>query len=1189
MRSSPPSWRATGARWLQAAALAATLASGPAAAACDVPAGRLVSAQAAVELRPAGEDGWRPIVPPHVLCEGDIVTVRSPGRAAIVLEGDTLVRLDQHTTLHLLRAGPERDAELALATGLIHVITHLRKRFGVSTPFVNALVEGTEFTVASAADEAQVAVASGVVRAHNALGDAVLGAGEAVRAGPGAAPRAIAVRPLDAMRWAIHYPQIIWHDDATLAALAPEQRTAITQAQWHMAAARHAEALAALPEAAPGAASVLVESLRAALLLALGRVDAADARLELLADRGDAHIAALEAIVRVARNDRDGALAAAQRARAASRAAVSIPGAPAEAAAAAEAAGVAAPPPREEAATAGETTATAAIVDASRHPAAAAAELALSYALQARGALPQALEAARQATRLAPHHPFAWARRAELELALAQLERGRHAAAQALALAPALPRAQALLGFALLLEGATAAAQARFAAAIAADSADPLPRLGSGLAQVRAGELAAGRREIELAVLLDPGNAELRSYLGRVYVEADRAALGGRELELARRLDPASPTPWHVDAFRKLRANDPLGALADGRRAIELNANRAVLRSPLLLDLDRAARSASLGPAYADLGFDQSMRIAALDALGDDPAGPAGHRLLADAYAELARFESARLSELLQAELRQPIGQLPLPPQFLAAELPIVDAPRALAPEEATTLFERGPGQFAASALGGSQATRGASVLAARSSERAQLSFGHFDYRRDGLHEGYDIDLSGTRLGLQFAASPATLLRADFGTSARRGGEVAAQLLAGAGLLPTRLDHRVDRDSARLALRHAPTPEREWIVTAAAQRATEHSLDRLAGAAVLPFAQADFDLRTRLHARELGLLYGLRGEHHGLVAGAHGYRQHGRASQALSLCCLFGPDPISTPLGPPTRARTEHRSVFAYLELQPLRWATLHLGAAHDALDAERPVSVERLNAKLGARLRLAPRTTLGVASFEGVKGPKYRDQTLEPTQFAGFNQLFDDLDGTRWRRKAVGLDHRFNDGGGMGLEWSRRALDVPGLGCGAADCLADWDERLHRAYLELPLGRRAALAAAWHFERLTLAGDAADSPSLPQRVRTELLPLRLWLRPSARLTTLLEAVRVHQRAAIADGLGGIESRAARYWLANARLAYTRADRRLSVSLAVYNLFDRRFAFQNTDFSGNPRVPLFHPERTVLLQASLRF
>ena len=60
-------------------------------------------------------------------------------------------------------------------------------------------------------------------------------------------------------------------------------------------------------------------------------------------------------------------------------------------------------------------------------------------------------------------------------------------------------------------------------------------------------------------------------------------------------------------------------------------------------------------------------------------------------------------------------------------------------------------------------------------------------------------------------------------------------------------------------------------------------------------------------------------------------------------------------------------------------------------------------------------------------------------------------------------------------------------------------------------------------------------------------------------------------------------------WLANAKLSYARRGRDVVTSLAIFNAFDRRFDFQDNDLNGNPQVPRFHRERTVLLQASVRF
>lgn len=1138
MRKNPARWFVIPVSCLRVLALAAALGISGGAVACEVVAGRLVSAQSVVEVRPAGHNIWVRIEPPHELCEGDEVTVRSPGRAAVVLGDDVLVRLDQNTTLRISQVIADGDAQLGLSAGIVHVISRFRKRLNVVTPLLSAVVDGTEFIVSTQPDEAQVVVAEGTVRAVNARGEQILSAGESAEASHGMAPASIAVRPIDAVRWAIHYPQIVWLDSAALSLLPQASRKTIGMVQQAMAAARYTEALALLHTLSDDPSAAHIETLRANLLLALGQIDQAQARLDRIRDRNDPMVSALDAVIRVARGDPDGALLAANRALAADRAS-------------------------------------------------AAAYLALSYAKQATRALPDALAAARRATELAPDNPFAWARQAELELSLAQISQGRASAEQSLARSVSVPRARALLGFAQLLEGDTAAALDSFATASAEDSADPLARFGSGLAHVRDGNLAQGRRDIEIAVLLDPSNAELRSYLGRVYLEEDRLAVAGAQFALARRLDPASPTPWYFDAFRKLRDNDPLGAIADGRRAIELNDQRAVLRSSELLDSDRSARSATLGAAYGEVGFDQPMLAAAMDALDDDAIGPAGHRLLAQSYAETPRFETARLSELLQAQVREPIGQAPIPPQFFSRNLPIVEGPRALAPDEAAALFERKPSHFAASLLGGSDNTWGDSLVGARASARAQVSIGHFDYHRDGFGQGDDIALSGTRLGTQFALNHATTIYGEIAHDERSGGDVNKRLIEGVGeAWDQRREHDVRTDRGRLSLRHTPDVNQEYIMTVGAQNVRERSVDGLTRSFGGVFDQ-EFEVLTRQHSRDLGLLYSALGEGYSLAMGAGTYRQTG--SVVTEDRATFDGVPLLDITNPRSRTTQEHNTGFAYLDLRPARWAEVHLGAAFSDLNATAASSIERLNGKAGATLELSPNTKFRIAVLQGVKGPKYQDQTLEPTQFAGFNQVFDDLDGTRWRRSAAGIDHRFANGVMTGLELSTRALEIPGLGCTGSDCRANWSERLHRAYVAAPFGPRAALTVAWHFDRVQLDTDPAPLRNLPYRTRTELLETGVWLKLAPRFSTRLETVRVRQQSAVTDSFqGGTASRSERVWLANAWLSYSAPDRRVGFSFSVHNIFDRHFAFQDTDLNGNPKVPLFFPQRTVLLQLNLR-
>ena len=224
-------------------------------------------------------------------------------------------------------------------------------------------------------------------------------------------------------------------------------------------------------------------------------------------------------------------------------------------------------------------------------------------------------------------------------------------------------------GFAFLAQVKTAESRAAFETAIELDNADPLSRLGLGLAIIRDGDLDAGGREIEIAASLDPNNSIVRSYLGKTYFEEKRTDLDGREYAIAKELDPNDPTPWFYDAIRKQTINRPVEALQDMQKSIELNDNRAVYRSRLLLDQDLAARSASLGRIYNDLGFQQLGLVEGWKSVNTAPSDYSAHRLLADLYAALPRHEIARVSELLQSQLLQPINITPVQPQLAESNL----------------------------------------------------------------------------------------------------------------------------------------------------------------------------------------------------------------------------------------------------------------------------------------------------------------------------------------------------------------------------------------------------------------------------------------------------------------------------------------------------------------------------------------
>ena len=416
---------------------------------------------------------------------------------------------------------------------------------------------------------------------------------------------------------------------------------------------------------------------RASLLLAVGRVDEADADIKraLRLAPNDGNALALQSIIAVVQNEKDQALNLAQRA-----------------------------------------------VEAA--PGSATALIALSYAQQARFDLEAARASLEKAVQLDPKNALAWARLAELWSSFGRLEQALEAAQKAVILEPDLSRTQTVLGFAYLTEVKTTQAKEAFAKAIALDQADPLPRLGLGLAKIREGDLDEGRREIELAASLDPNSSIVRSYLGKAYYEEKRMPLDEHQYIIAEELDPKDPTPWFYDAIAKQTTNRPVEALQDMQRAIELNDNRVVYRSRLSLDSDLAARSASLARVYTDLGFQPLALVEGWKSVNTDPTNYSAHRFLADSYSALPRHEIARVSELLQSQLLQPINTTPIQPHLAESNLFLISAggPGALSFNEFNPIFNRNGLTFQTSGLIGEHSTYGGEGILSRASTRTHPS-----------------------------------------------------------------------------------------------------------------------------------------------------------------------------------------------------------------------------------------------------------------------------------------------------------------------------------------------------------------------------------------------------------------------------------------------------------------------------------
>ena len=188
------------------------------AAACEPWAAKLVSLQGSVEIRRAAGVRWESAELETLLCPGDMVRVNKFSRAALVLANNALVRLDQRTTILLDGPRPRKPFLVNLIEGLAYFFSRFPQKLEIVTPFVNAAIEGTEFTLSAVANHSLLTMIEGRVRVQNAAGSLSLKAGEAAIARSGMAPRPVLVtRPRDAVHWALYYPPIIYWQPADFA------------------------------------------------------------------------------------------------------------------------------------------------------------------------------------------------------------------------------------------------------------------------------------------------------------------------------------------------------------------------------------------------------------------------------------------------------------------------------------------------------------------------------------------------------------------------------------------------------------------------------------------------------------------------------------------------------------------------------------------------------------------------------------------------------------------------------------------------------------------------------------------------------------------------------------------------------------------------------------------------------------
>ena len=1102
---------------------------------CEQWVAQAVSVQGTVEVKRVGETLWQAVKLDDTFCPGDMIRVPERSRADLALANRPLLRLDQDTTITLKGLQEEKTSLIDMLKGAAHFFSRIPRSLGVTTAFVNAGIEGTEFLVKIDESKTSITVYEGKVLASNQAGSLSISSGQSAVAEAGKAPELrVVVRPRDAVQWALYYPPVLYYRLEDFRGLPESAQVMMKQSvEDYMKGDFKAafESIAGVPEEIR---DPRLFSYRAGLLLAVGRTDEANAdlakALHLAPNNSDA--LALQSIIAVAQNEKGKAMDLAKKA-----------------------------------------------VEAD--PKSASARIALSYAQQASVDLEGARGTLKEAVRLSPGNALAWARLAEVWLSLGDLGQALQAADEGARLNPNLARTQTILGFAYLMQIKTKTSKEAFEKAITLDQADPLPRLGLGLSMIRDGNLAEGRKEIEVAVSLSPDDALVRSYLGKAYYEEKEAKQASAQYSVAKDLDPSDPTAFFYDAILKQSINRPVEALQDLLHSISLNDNRAVYRSRLLLDADLAARSSSLARTYNDLGFSLLGLVEGWKSANIDPADFSAHRFLAESYAALPRHEIATVSELLQSQLLQPINVNPVLPRLAQSDLFFLNGagPAVLGFNEFNPLFTQNRLALQVNGVLGQQGTLGEEIVQSGVVGGFSYSLGQFHYQTDGFRKNNDLEQNLYDVFGQMSLSYQTSIQAEFRSTDVDKGDL--QLRFFPNDFSPNLRDETEKDSFRVGLHHAFSPGSDLIASFMYQNAEYRTSD-----VTFPVS-VNFKTDKDSYSGELQHL--LRRERFDLISGA-GYFHIGGKEEIALLIPGLTIEPTSSGID------VDHTNLYFYSTIHYPRTVNVMIGASADFFQGG-ITDANQVNPKVGITWNPFPDTTMRGALFRTFKRTLITDQTLEPTQVAGFNQFYDDVDETEAWQYGLAIDQKFHTTLYGGVEASKRDLEVlyedisPSAPPTAEE--VDWEERLVRAYLYWTPHPWFALTGEYQYEELERGRDF--NANTAEHVETHRVPLGINFYHPCGLSANLAGTYTYQKGKFVpqgfpQGAPGIPGED-RFWLVDAALSYRLPKRYGMLAIVGRNLFDKSFKFMDTDPTGRnlPPSPAIQPERLVVFKYTFSF
>jgi hypothetical protein len=514
---------------------------------------------------------------------------------------------------------------------------------------------------------------------------------------------------------------------------------------------------------------------------------------------------------------------------------------------------------------------------------------------------------------------------------------------------------------------------------------------------------------------------------------------------------------------------------------------------------------------------------------------------------------------------------------------------------EFTNLFERNQVQLGLSGQAGSNDTKAGEAVISGVYDSLSFSLGGFHHETDGWRDNNAQDQDLANLFVQWAATPKLNLQFEISSRDSTEGDLAFNFDPD-NFDPT-LTKDIELDTERFGLRYSLNPGGELLVSHISSERIETQEFDGTDLVFDPFAPScppvclspvpgvfDITLDEDGTQNEIQYIQQL-GQFNFII---------GFADADVDSDLVTATNNPGSVVAESSESEFSHERAYLYSTVTLKNSVDLTLGVSQDDYEEE-PTDESETNGKFGLRWQFGDRQQLRLAALEVMKPALVNNRTLEPTQVAGFNQLFDDTNGTQSELIGLGYDIALTANVSLGLEVTEREMDEPvitDVGFGPETVFEDREETIQRIYIHWTPSKRTALSLEAIVDEYEAdPGIVTVFDGLPEEVNTTSFPLSIkyfsesgWF-AGATITSVDQEV---VRNTITTLTGGEDQ----FEVLDLSLGYRIPNRRGSISLLILNATDEEFMYQDDsfrEFRDEPSTGPYYPERTAYLTANLVF